>query len=84
LNLTAAGTSGVGGLPNAITVSMGRANAIGPMSVPASWSAPSTSRISALEPVGLTALPGTDELAGSKYPGVPGIPAVMTRPPAGA
>ncbi len=72
---SAAGTSGVGGLPNAITVGMGRANAIGPMSVPASWSAPSTSRISALEPAGLTTLPGTDELAGNGYPGVPGMPA---------
>ncbi|OBI52992.1 PPE family protein [Mycobacterium sp. E796] len=67
--------TGVGGLPNAITVSMGRANAIGPMSVPASWSAPSASRVSALQPAGLTTLPGTDELAGSGYPGVPGMPA---------
>lgn len=71
----AASATGVGGLPNAITVSMGRANAIGPMSVPAGWSAPSASRISALEPAGLTTLPGTDELAGSGYPGVPGMPA---------
>jgi PPE-repeat protein len=71
----AASAPGLGGLPNAITVSMGRANTIGPMSVPASWSAPSTSRIAALEPAGLTTLPGTDELAGSGYPGVPGMPA---------
>jgi PPE-repeat protein len=67
--------SGVGGLTNAATVSMARANTIGPMSVPAAWSAPSTSRIAALEPAGLTTLPGTDELAGSGYPGVPGMPA---------
>jgi hypothetical protein len=72
---SATSATGVGGLPNAITVSMARANTIGPMSVPASWSAPSTSRISALEPAGLTTLPGTDELAGSGYPGVPGMPA---------
>jgi PPE-SVP subfamily C-terminal region len=71
----AASAPGLGGPPNAITVSMGRANTIGPMSVPASWSAPSTSRIAALEPAGLTTLPGTDELAGSGYPGVPGMPA---------
>ncbi|OBK44373.1 PPE family protein [Mycobacterium sp. 1081908.1] len=71
----AAGATGVGGLPNAVTVSMARANAIGPMSVPASWSAPSASRVSALQPAGLTTLPGTDELAGSGYPGVPGMPA---------
>jgi PPE-repeat protein len=70
-----AGATGVGGLPNAITVSMGRANAIGPMSVPAAWSAPSAGRVAALEPAGLTTLPGTDELAGSGYPGVPGMPA---------
>ncbi len=62
-------------MPNAITVSLGRANAIGPMSVPAGWSAPSTGRVAALEPAGLTTLPGTDELAGSGYPGVPGMPA---------
>ncbi|OBI91468.1 PPE family protein [Mycobacterium sp. 1245805.9] len=75
-NLTgAAGSSGLGGMPNAITVSMGRANALGPMSVPASWSAPSAGRVSALEPAGLTTLPGTDELVGSGYPGVPGMPA---------
>jgi PPE-repeat protein len=67
--------SGLGGLTNAVTVSMARANAIGPMSVPASWSAPSASRISALQPAGLTTIPGTDELAGSGYPGVPGMPA---------
>jgi hypothetical protein len=71
----AVGGEGLGGLPNAITVSMGRANAIGPMSVPAAWSAPSSSRVAALEPAGLTTIPGTDELAGSGYPGVPGMPA---------
>jgi PPE-repeat protein len=71
----AAGASELGGLPNAVTVSMGRGNAIGPMSVPAAWSAPSTGRVAALEPAGLTTLPGTDELAGSGYPGVPGMPA---------
>ncbi|OBF53218.1 hypothetical protein A5787_06215 [Mycobacterium sp. 852002-50816_SCH5313054-b] len=71
----AASATGVGGLPNAVTVSMARANAIGPMSVPASWSAPSTTRVAALQPAGLTTLPGTDELAGSGYPGVPGMPA---------
>ncbi|WP_156689005.1 PPE family protein [Mycobacterium sp. Marseille-P9652] len=71
----AAAEPGLGGLPNAVTVGMGRANAIGPMSVPAGWSAPSTSRVAALEPAGLTTLPGTEELAGSGYPGVPGMPA---------
>jgi PPE-repeat protein len=54
---------------------MGRANAIGPMSVPAGWSAPSTTRVAALEPAGLTTVSGTDELGGSGYPGVPGMPA---------
>ncbi|ORW43157.1 hypothetical protein AWB90_18645 [Mycobacterium paraense] len=71
----AASATGVGGLPNAITVSMGRANTIGPMAVPASWSAPSATRVAALQPAGLTTIPGTDELAGSGYPGVPGMPA---------
>jgi PPE-repeat protein len=67
--------SGLGGLTNAVTASMTRANTIGPMSVPAGWSAPSASRVAALEPAGLTTIPGTDELAGSGYPGVPGMPA---------
>ncbi|OBH00314.1 hypothetical protein A5696_16340 [Mycobacterium sp. E2699] len=71
----AASATGPGGMPNAITVSMGRANTIGPMAVPAGWSAPSATRVAALEPAGLTTLPGTDELAGSGYPGVPGMPA---------
>ncbi|ORU97663.1 hypothetical protein AWB93_16935 [Mycobacterium bohemicum] len=76
----AAAESGAGGLPRAITVSTGRANVIGPMSVPASWSAPSTGRVAALEPAGLTTIPGTEEPAGSGYPGVPGMPAgTMTR-----
>jgi PPE-repeat protein len=67
--------SGLGGLPNAVTASLARANSIGPMSVPASWSAPSTSHVAALQPAGLTTLPGTDEAAGSGYPGYPGMPA---------
>jgi len=67
--------SGLGGLTNAITVSMGRAKAIGPMSVPAAWSSPSSGHVAPLQPAGLTTLPGTDELAGSGYPGVPGMPA---------
>jgi PPE-repeat protein len=71
----AAPASGLGGLPNAVTASLARANSIGPMSVPASWSAPSSSHVAALQPAGLTTLPGTDEAAGSGYPGYPGMPA---------
>lgn len=66
--------SGLAGLQNAVTASMGRGNAIGPMSVPASWSAPSTGRVAPLQPAGLTTF-GADEAAGSGYPGVPGMPA---------
>ena len=70
---SAASAPGLGGLPNAITVSMGRANSIGPLSVPAGWEAPSTTRVAALPGAGLTTLPGTGEAAGSGMPGVPGM-----------
>ena len=75
LNGAASGLGGAG-LGN-ITATLARANTIGPMSVPASWSAPSAHTVSALSGAGLTTLPGTDELAesGSGMPGVPGMPA---------
>jgi len=73
--LTAAPQVGGGtGLGN-ITATLARAGTIGPMSVPASWSAPSSSNIAALAPAGLTTLPGTEEAAASGYPGYPGMPA---------
>ena len=78
LQQSAAAASGLGGgagLPNAVLASVARANSIGPLSVPASWSAPSTHAVSALSPAGLTTLAGTDEAAGSGMPGVPGMPA---------
>jgi PPE-repeat protein len=75
LNGAASGLGGTG-LGN-ITATLARANTIGPMSVPAAWSAPSAHTVSALSGAGLTTLPGTDELAesGSGMPGVPGMPA---------
>jgi PPE-repeat protein len=75
LNGAASGLGGAG-LGN-ITATLARANTIGPMSVPASWSAPSAHTVSALSGAGLTTLPGTDELSesGSGMPGVPGMPA---------
>jgi PPE-repeat protein len=75
LNGAASGLGGAG-LGN-ITATLARANTIGPMSVPAAWSAPSAHTVSALSGAGLTTLPGTDELAesGSGMPGVPGMPA---------
>ena len=59
-----------------ITATLSGANTIGPMSVPASWSAPSTTRIATLQPAGMTTLPGTVEEAAtsSGYPGYPGMP----------
>jgi len=71
----ASGLGGGAGLPNAVLASVGRANSIGPLSVPASWSAPSTRAVSALSPAGLTTLAGTEDAAGSGMPGVPGMPA---------
>jgi PPE-repeat protein len=70
----ASGLGSGGGLPNAVLASVGRGNSIGPLSVPASWSAPSTRAVSALSPAGLTTLAGTDEAAASGMPGVPGMP----------
>ena len=71
----ASGLGGGAGLPNAVLASVSRANSIGPLSVPASWSAPSGHAVSALSPAGLTTLAGTEEAAGSGMPGVPGMPA---------
>lgn len=64
-----------GGLLNTIFASTGRANSIGPLSVPASWSVPATHSVSALSPAGLTTFGGTEEAAGPGVPGVPGMPA---------
>jgi PPE-repeat protein len=71
----ASGLGGGAGLPNAVLASVARANSIGPLSVPASWSAPPTRAVSALSPAGLTTLAGTEDAAGSGMPGVPGMPA---------
>jgi PPE-repeat protein len=78
-----AGASQVGGAVSspglgsgAVLANVARANTIGPLSVPASWTAPSTGTVSALAPAGLTAFTGTEEAAGSGIPGVPGMPAV--------
>jgi PPE-repeat protein len=73
--LTAAPQLGSGaGLGN-VTATFARAGTIGPMSVPASWSAPSSSHVAALQPAGLTTIPGTEEAVASGYPGYPGMPA---------
>ncbi|OMC57638.1 hypothetical protein A5747_02625 [Mycobacterium sp. IS-836] len=73
--LTAAPQLGGGaGLGN-VTATFARAGTIGPMSVPASWSAPSTGQIARLEPAGFTTIPGTEEAVASGYPGYPGMPA---------
>lgn len=65
-----------GGGLGSVTATLSGANTIGPMSVPASWSAPSTTRIATLQPAGMTTLPGTVEEAAtsSGYPGYPGMP----------
>jgi len=64
---------GAAGLGN-ITAVLARGGTIGPMSVPASWSAASSSHVAELEPAGLTTLPGTDEALASGSPGYPGMP----------
>ncbi len=65
---------GGGGL-GIVTASAARAGSVGPMSVPATWVAPSTSHVTAFEPLGMRMLPGTAESVGSGYPGYPGMPA---------
>ncbi|ORW94332.1 hypothetical protein AWB92_11245 [Mycobacterium sp. IEC1808] len=67
---TSAFTSGGGGVSAVLT----GAKSIGPLSVPASWSTPAVSHISALSGTGLTTLPGTEEAVGAGMPGVPGMP----------
>jgi PPE-repeat protein len=59
----------------AVSAVLTGAKSIGPLSVPASWSAPAVSHISPLSGAGLTTLPGTEEAVGSGMPGVPGMPA---------
>lgn len=73
--LTGAASSlgGAAGLGN-VTVSLASAGTIGPVSVPASWSAPVTNHITAFEPLGMTTIPGTEEAVASGYPGYPGMP----------
>ncbi|OMC44442.1 PPE family protein [Mycobacterium sp. IS-1264] len=73
--LTASPQLGGGaGLGN-VTATLARGGTIGPMSVPASWAAPSTGQIARLEPAGFTTIPGTEEAVASGYPGYPGMPA---------
>lgn len=67
-------TSGLGGGLGNVTATLSHAGRIGPMSVPASWSAPTSTHISPLEPAGFTTLPGTEEPVASGYPGYPGVP----------
>lgn len=61
-----------GGLGN-VTATLSHAGSIGPMSVPASWAAPTSTHISPLTPAGFTTLPGTEEPVASGYPGYPGM-----------
>ncbi|BBZ48982.1 PPE family protein [Mycobacterium heidelbergense] len=73
--LTAAPPFGGGAGLGTVTATLARGGTIGPMSVPAGWSAPATSHVAALQPAGLTTLPGTEEAVASGYPGYPGMPA---------
>ena len=72
-----ASLSGAVSSPNvgsgAVLASVGRANSIGPLSVPASWAAPSSGPVSALAPAGLTAFTGTEDAGASGIPGAPGM-----------
>jgi PPE-repeat protein len=78
--------AGVGGAGlGDISATLTSAGKVGPMSVPASWSAPITNHITAFEPLGMTTIPGTEEAAAAAgYPGYPGMPAGATSRAAGA
>ncbi|MGV0038865.1 PPE family protein [Mycobacterium colombiense] len=67
-------TAGLGGGLGNVTATLSHAGTIGPMSVPASWAAPTSTHISPLEPAGFTTIPGTEEPVASGYPGYPGVP----------
>lgn len=67
-------TAGLGGGLGNVTATLSHAGTIGPMSVPATWAAPTSTHISPLEPAGFTTIPGTEEPMASGYPGYPGIP----------
>ncbi|BCZ20359.1 PPE family protein [Mycobacterium senriense] len=67
-------TAGLGGGLGNVTATLSHAGTIGPMSVPASWAAPTSTHISPLEPAGFTTIPGTEEPMASGYPGYPGMP----------
>ena len=75
LSGAASSLGGGAGLGN-VTAALARAGTLGSMSVPASWSAPSSSPVTALSGSGLPTLPGTGELAGSGsgMAGIPGMP----------
>lgn len=71
----APGLGGGAGLGN-VTATLARAGSIGSMSVPASWTTPRGGPVTALPGGGFPALPGGDELTGSRtgVPGMPGLP----------
>ena len=75
LSGAASSLGGGAGLGN-VTAALARAGTLGSMSVPASWSAPPSSPVTALSGSGLPTLPGTGELAGSGsgMAGIPGMP----------
>ncbi len=76
-----AGEAGLGD----VTVTLARADTIGRMSVPASWTGPSGGPMTSLSGGAVPALEGTGELAGSGSgsgtAGVPGIPGGRPREP---
>lgn len=77
----AASLAGGAGLGN-VSASLGGAGSIKPMSVPASWCPPSTAPVPRFEPLGMVAIPGTEEAAEYPgYPGMPGRPSPRARPP---
>jgi PPE-repeat protein len=83
--LTGAASSLGGGTGlGTVTAGLTSAGSIGPMSVPASWSAPTISTITAFQPLGMTTIPGTEQAVASGYPGYPGMPAGSVSRAAGA
>jgi PPE-repeat protein len=76
--------AGLGGGAGNVTATLARADTIGTMSVPASWSTSSGNPVTALSGSGLRPS-DADEPAGSKagMPGIPGLPGGTISRPSG-
>lgn len=76
---------GLAGQPGPVVATLARANSLGPLSVPASWTVPASGPASALSGQDVAPLPGPGEvgMTRSGVPGIPGVPAGKVWRPSG-